>query len=144
MRCSYADRAHVRKISTCRIRYADRAKQLKTVAEVQENPTDKLIRQLREENNRLKTALDVVNGASPESLPARIAAEAALGEQKLITEQEGQAAIAAAVDAVGGVASREKRLALVEAEQARPRLGVRCGRSDERNENGLKSTWFSE
>ena len=39
------------------LRYADRAKQIKVVVEVQENPTDKLIRQLKEENDKLKTRL---------------------------------------------------------------------------------------
>lgn len=37
---------------------ADRAKQIKTVAIVNEDPTEKLIRELRQENERLKRMLD--------------------------------------------------------------------------------------
>ena len=33
---------------------ADRAKQIKTVAQVNEDPTEKLIRELQEENEKLK------------------------------------------------------------------------------------------
>ncbi|XP_076324558.1 kinesin-like protein KIF28 isoform X2 [Tachypleus tridentatus] len=40
------------------LRYADRAKQIKTVATINEDPTEKLIRELREENEKLKKALD--------------------------------------------------------------------------------------
>merc|ERR1719401_3049757 len=36
------------------LRYADRAKRIKNAATVNENPQDKLIRQLREENEKLK------------------------------------------------------------------------------------------
>ena len=36
---------------------ADRAKQIKTVAKVNEDPTEKLIRQLQEENKKLKEML---------------------------------------------------------------------------------------
>eukprot|EP00049_Salpingoeca_infusionum_P002074 m.53616 g.53616 ORF g.53616 m.53616 type:complete len:1064 (+) comp11374_c1_seq1:292-3483(+) len=39
------------------LRYADRAKQIQTTAIVNESPTDKLIRELREENARLMDAL---------------------------------------------------------------------------------------
>jgi len=46
------------------LRYADRAKRIKNAAVVNENPQDKLIRQLREENMKLK---DMVNGAGPMS-----------------------------------------------------------------------------
>ncbi|XP_035212141.1 kinesin-like protein KIF28P [Stegodyphus dumicola] len=40
------------------LRYADRAKQIKTVAIVNEDPTEKLIRELRQENERLKRMLE--------------------------------------------------------------------------------------
>lgn len=40
------------------LRYADRAKQIKNKAVVNEDPADKLIRELREENARLKAAMD--------------------------------------------------------------------------------------
>ena len=39
-------------------RYADRAKKIKNKAVVNENPMDKLIRELREENEKLKKFLD--------------------------------------------------------------------------------------
>ena len=39
------------------LRYADRAKQIKNSASVNEDPTEKLIRELQEENERLKAAL---------------------------------------------------------------------------------------
>ena len=39
------------------LRYADRAKQIKNKATVNENPMDKLLRELREENDRLKKML---------------------------------------------------------------------------------------
>lgn len=53
-------------------RYADRAKKIKNKAVVNENPVDKLIRELREENERLKKSLngEVISvtqqGMSPE------------------------------------------------------------------------------
>ena len=39
------------------LRYADRAKKIKNKAVVNENPMDKLIRELKEENERLKKAM---------------------------------------------------------------------------------------
>lgn len=39
------------------LKYADRAKQIKNVAVINENPQDKLIRELKEENERLKKQL---------------------------------------------------------------------------------------
>eukprot|EP00041_Stephanoeca_diplocostata_P034784 m.1203739 g.1203739 ORF g.1203739 m.1203739 type:complete len:1155 (-) comp24579_c0_seq15:3325-6789(-) len=47
------------------LRYADRAKQIKTKAAVNESATDKLIRELREDNERLKSMLE---GGSMEQL----------------------------------------------------------------------------
>ncbi len=41
-----------------KIRYADRAKQIKNKAVVNESPTDKLIRMLKEENDNLKKQLE--------------------------------------------------------------------------------------
>ncbi|XP_063682440.1 kinesin-like protein KIF28P isoform X2 [Bolinopsis microptera] len=40
------------------LRFADRAKQIKTKATVNESPTDKLIRELKEENDKLKQMLE--------------------------------------------------------------------------------------
>ena len=45
---------------------ADRAKQIKTKAVINEDPTAKLIRDLQEENEKLKTLL--ANGERPEKL----------------------------------------------------------------------------
>ena len=60
-------------MSSINTRYTDRAKQIKTVAEVRENPTDKLIRQLRADNERLRAALEAVrhlpNMATERHLP---------------------------------------------------------------------------
>lgn len=39
------------------LRYADRAKQIKNSASVNEDPTEKLIRELQEENEKLKAML---------------------------------------------------------------------------------------
>ena len=39
-------------------RYADRAKKIKNKAVVNENPMDKLIRELKEENDRLKKMME--------------------------------------------------------------------------------------
>lgn len=50
-------------ISFGTFRYADRAKKIKNKAVVNENPMDKLIRELKEENDKLKKALD--GGALP-------------------------------------------------------------------------------
>jgi len=44
------------------LRYADRAKRIKNSATINENPQDKLIRQLREENEKLR---NMVGGGSP-------------------------------------------------------------------------------
>jgi hypothetical protein len=48
------------------LRYADRAKQIKTKAVVNESPTEKLIRELREENERLALLLKQGGGAPAE------------------------------------------------------------------------------
>lgn len=48
----------------CVLRYADRAKKIKNKAVVNENPMDKLVRELREENERLKKFLE--GGGIPE------------------------------------------------------------------------------
>lgn len=44
------------------LRYADRAKQIKNKAVINENPQDKLIRELKEENERLKKLLSESGG----------------------------------------------------------------------------------
>lgn len=46
------------------LKYADRAKQIKNKAVVNEDPQDKLIRELKEENERLKKQLEAGGGGS--------------------------------------------------------------------------------
>jgi hypothetical protein len=58
------------------LRYADRAKRIKNAAVVNENPQDKLIRQLREENQNLKVLVTGANqmaasGASDEEMSTK-------------------------------------------------------------------------
>ncbi|XP_064610352.1 kinesin-like protein KIF28 [Liolophura sinensis] len=56
------------------LRYADRAKKIKNKAVINENPLDKLIRELKEENDRLKKAMEAgglvqnTQGMSPEEI----------------------------------------------------------------------------
>jgi kinesin family protein 1 len=45
------------------LKYADRAKQIKNTAVVNENPQDKLIRELKVENDRLQKELIEAKGA---------------------------------------------------------------------------------
>lgn len=83
------------------LRYADRAKRIKNTATVNENPQDRLIRQLREENNNLKvlvgsTSQMAASGASEEELSDKqeeiSALEEALREmQKSFAERLKQA-----------------------------------------------------
>jgi len=51
------------------LRYADRAKKIKNVAKVNENPMQKLLRELKEENEKLKTML-ATGGSSLGAAPA--------------------------------------------------------------------------
>eukprot|EP00967_Tisochrysis_lutea_P072369 scaffold96392_cov23-Tisochrysis_lutea.AAC.1 len=52
------------------LRYADRAKQIKVVVEVMENPTDKLIRELKAENDKLRKMLSgIANGEGVDLSP---------------------------------------------------------------------------
>lgn len=46
------------------LRYADRAKKIKNMAVINEDPTDKMIRMLKEENDRLKKELAAKGGAA--------------------------------------------------------------------------------
>lgn len=56
------------------LRYADRAKKIKNKAVVNENPVEKLIRELREENERLKNALTGEALPTPEASSGMTAA----------------------------------------------------------------------
>ena len=105
------------------LRYADRAKQIKVVVEVQENPTDKLIRQLKEENEKLKQMLEQLNGGGPIDLAALSAGggggdggggDAPAGT---ITEDQMTAAIEEAVEKVKAASAAEKKAAVEAVEQ---------------------------
>ncbi|XP_038077973.1 kinesin-like protein KIF28P isoform X3 [Patiria miniata] len=61
---SPADINHDETLGT--LRYADRAKKIKNKAVVNENPVEKLIRELREENERLKSAMTGGGIVAPE------------------------------------------------------------------------------
>lgn len=87
------------------LRYADRAKQIKTVAVVQENPTDKLIRELREENARLQKLVAAGGDPTTGAIPAQAPSQG-------ITEAELRAAIEEAVSAVRKVTAEEKQAAI--------------------------------
>eukprot|EP00163_Fabomonas_tropica_P030970 TRINITY_DN720_c0_g1_i1.p1 TRINITY_DN720_c0_g1~~TRINITY_DN720_c0_g1_i1.p1 ORF type:complete len:1026 (+),score=322.14 TRINITY_DN720_c0_g1_i1:237-3314(+) len=84
------------------LRYADRAKKIKNKAVVNENPTDKLIRELKEENERLMKMLqgkggpvESAAGASPEEVE-RLRKEmeeemaAKLEENRRLMEEQAQ------------------------------------------------------
>ncbi|EGD78680.1 kinesin-Like protein [Salpingoeca rosetta] len=62
------------------LRYADRAKQIRNKAVVNESPTDKLIRELREENARLMAVLSE-GGMTPEQLAEVRADKQLLGRE---------------------------------------------------------------
>jgi uncharacterized protein YaaQ len=87
------------------LRYADRAKQIKTVATVQENPTDRLIRELREENERLQKLVSA-GGSTPRGGPTDS------GGLDMVTPEEMKAAIEEAVSAVSKTTPDERRIAI--------------------------------
>ncbi len=58
MICALRPGAKYYEESVSTLRYADRAKKIKNAAVVNENPTDKLIRELKAENERLKKDLN--------------------------------------------------------------------------------------
>ncbi|XP_046842712.1 kinesin-like protein KIF28P [Xenia sp. Carnegie-2017] len=71
------------------LRYADRAKKIKNKAVVNENPMDKLIRELREENEKLKKFLDG-GGATIQDVSGRGAAMSAEEKEKMRKEMEAE------------------------------------------------------
>ena len=50
------------------MRYADRAKQIKNKAIINENQQDKLIRELKEENDRLRRQLEEASLIKPQTI----------------------------------------------------------------------------
>jgi len=87
------------------LRYADRAKQIKTVATIQENPTDKLIRELREENERLQKLVST-GGSTPRGGPTDA------GQLNMVTPEEMRAAVEETVSSVGKVSKEEQKAAV--------------------------------
>jgi hypothetical protein len=58
------------------LKYADRAKKLRTKPQINEDPQDKIIRELREENERLKKGLGSGgSGGDPEAQKKLLEAE---------------------------------------------------------------------
>eukprot|EP00118_Oscarella_pearsei_P011068 m.71435 g.71435 ORF g.71435 m.71435 type:complete len:1006 (+) comp35741_c0_seq3:25-3042(+) len=84
------------------LRYADRAKKIKTRAIVNESPLDKLIRELREENDLLKKQLHG-SGMPPEA-PKGISEEEKLKMRKDM-EEEIRAQLAANMDQLGDMST---------------------------------------
>ncbi|XP_072032274.1 LOW QUALITY PROTEIN: kinesin-like protein KIF28P [Amphiura filiformis] len=79
------------------LRYADRAKQIKTQAVVNEDPTEKLIRELKEENQRLLDAIKKggvvtigAGGASEEDMKNMSEAEKAAMRKEMEEEMEAR------------------------------------------------------
>ncbi|KAL8576237.1 hypothetical protein ACOMHN_006160 [Nucella lapillus] len=74
------------------LRFADRAKQIKTTAIVNESPTDKLIRELREENQRLMELLKQGGGAAAAAMIGQTASagepDAEVEEMKRVLEEQ--------------------------------------------------------
>jgi len=68
------------------LRYADRAKRIKNTAVINENPQDKLIRQLREENQKLK---EMIGGMGSTTDASGIPEEEMLQKQAEIAQLEG-------------------------------------------------------
>ena len=110
------------------LRYADRAKQIKVVVEVQESPTDKLIRELKAENGKLKLMLKQMQGGGDQG-----GGGAAIGSMLEITapadgglplseappphtlrQADLVQQISAAVHKVGGVSEADRRKAIAE------------------------------
>ena len=102
------------------LRYADRAKQIKVVVEVMENPTDKLIRQLKEENDKLKKMMEAMggDGFDPASFMAASGntvngdGDANAPPAGTITEEQMQEAIEKAVEQVKAASAAEKKAAI--------------------------------
>ena len=74
------------------LRYADRAKQIKTKAVVNENPTDKLIRELKEANEKMRAQL-ASGGDAIELAPAATEGMSEKDKAVMRAEMEAGAAI---------------------------------------------------
>jgi len=98
------------------LRYADRAKQIKVVVQVMENPTDKMIRELKEDNEKLKKMLEAMGGEGFD--PAKFASAAGVvSHSGMITEEQMQEAIEKAVQEVKAASAAEKKAAIEKMKQ---------------------------
>ena len=106
------------------LRYADNAKKIKTVAVKNEDPTARMIRELKEENDKLKALLagkgDLSalsgGGMQAEQLEAAQAATAAAEEEARAAKQAMLAARAEVDDAQRKMAEFHAKMAMLEAE----------------------------
>jgi len=85
---SPADMNYDETLST--LRYADRAKQIKTKAAVNENPTDKLIRELKEENERIRSQLESGVANSAAFAPAEVEGKSEKEIERMRREMEAE------------------------------------------------------
>jgi len=103
------------------LRYADRAKQIKVVVEIMENPTDKLIRELKAENEKLKKMLVTMQGGGEVDLSGMDApsgdADSGPPPPDTLTEEDLTKKIAEAVSSVEGVSEADKEKALAEVDR---------------------------
>eukprot|EP00929_Paragymnodinium_shiwhaense_P051397 TRINITY_DN2586_c1_g4_i1.p1 TRINITY_DN2586_c1_g4~~TRINITY_DN2586_c1_g4_i1.p1 ORF type:complete len:1134 (+),score=428.70 TRINITY_DN2586_c1_g4_i1:175-3576(+) len=107
---SPASSNHEETLST--LRYADRAKRIKNSAVINENPQDKLIRQLREENAKLR---EMLGNQSPQEMQST----AGLSKEAIEEMERKQAEIAALEGALADISKSFKdRLAEAEAKLA--------------------------
>jgi len=97
------------------LRYADNAKKIKTSAVKNEDPTEKLIRELREENDKLKKAMG-----------GDMSALSGLGGSP-----EGSSEVAEAAKEAARIAEEEAATAKVEAQQAQAQLATAMARMHE-------------
>lgn len=108
------------------LRYADRAKQIKVMVEVMENPTDKLIRELKAENEKLRKMLSGIasgegvdlsslgGGGEEEELTVVVGPNLKKEFGSTITEEQLQQRIADAVANAKAGSDAEKTQALEE------------------------------
>ena len=97
------------------LRYADRAKQIKVVVEVVENPTDKLIRELKAENEKLLRVLKSTAAGGAEIDMSALAADDPL--HGTLSEDDLKRKIVEAVEGVAGASEAAKEKALAEVDR---------------------------
>eukprot|EP00928_Gymnodinium_smaydae_P049812 TRINITY_DN3345_c1_g1_i4.p1 TRINITY_DN3345_c1_g1~~TRINITY_DN3345_c1_g1_i4.p1 ORF type:complete len:851 (-),score=115.98 TRINITY_DN3345_c1_g1_i4:383-2935(-) len=97
------------------LRYADRAKKIKNTAVVNENPQDKLLRELKEENDKLKQMMSGSGAIDSSELDAKreeiARAEAALKEMQKSFEERLKESNEARMEAERNLAAKKKEKA---------------------------------